>query len=196
MQKFYLYKLIKALKKGEIIVYPTDTLYAFGVDIYNEKAVRKIFKVKKRPLDTPLSIAVHGLDELKHVAFVDDTVKYLVTKFLTGLLTIVLREKSSVPDVVPSGLGKVAVRIPNNYIALELLSRYGPLTVTSANFHGKEVPDVIDNIKILFNNNDITVYLDYGRLKSLPSTMIDVVNGKPRIIRAGKITKKELLDVI
>ena len=155
MQKIDLSKALKALKNGEIVVYPTDTLYAFGVDIFNEKAVRKIYKVKKRPLNNPIPVAVNDLDGLKCVAFVNNTVKHLAEIFLPGPLTMVLKKKNSVPDIVTSGLGKVAVRIPDNNIALELLSRYGPLTVTSANIHGKEVPNVTSNIKMLFDDSII-----------------------------------------
>ena len=88
------------------------------------------------------------------------------------------------------------MRIPDNNVALELLSQYGPLTVTSANVHGKEVPDVVRDIMVQFNSDDVDVYLDYGKLNGLPSTIVDVTTSKPRIVREGTITKREILDVI
>ena len=88
------------------------------------------------------------------------------------------------------------MRIPDNDVALELLSRYSPLTITSANVHGKEVPDIISDIKMQFNSDDVAVYLYYGKLNGLPSTIVDMTAGKPRIVRDGAITKEEILDVV
>jgi len=196
MQRIELSKAIEALQNGDIVVYPTDTLYAFGVDIYNKDAVKKVFKVKKRPLDNPLPIAVSNLVDIEKIAFVSDIARDLAEYFLPGPLTMILNKKSVVLDVVTGGLDNVAVRIPDNDVALELLSQYGPITVTSANVHGKEVPDIISDIKMQFNSDDVAVYLDYGKLNGLPSTIVDMTAGKPRIVRDGAITKEEILDVV
>ena len=196
MQRIELSKAIEALQNGDIVVYPTDTLYALGVDIYNKDAVRKVFEVKKRPLDNPLPVAVSNLVDIEKIAFVSDIARDLAEYFLPGPLTMILNKKSVILDVVTGGLDNVAVRIPDNDVALELLSRYGPITVTSANVHGKEVPDIISDIKMQFNSDDVAVYLDYGKLNGLPSTIVDMTAGKPRIVRDGAITKKEILDVI
>jgi len=196
MQRIELSKAIEALQNGDIVVYPTDTLYAFGVDIYNKGAVEKVFEVKKRPLDNPLPVAVSNLVDIEKIAFVSDIARDLAEYFLPGPLTMILNKKSVILDVVTGGLDNVAVRIPDNDVALELLSQYGPITVTSANVHGKEVPDIISEIKMQFNSDDIAVYLDYGKLNGLPSTIVDMTAGKPRIVRDGAITKDEILDVI
>ena len=196
MQKIELSKAIEALRSGDIVIYPTDTLYALGVDVYNENAVRKVFEVKKRPLDNPLPVAVSDILNIEKIAFVNDIARKLAEYFLPGPLAMVLNKKSIIPDVVTGGLDNVAVRIPDNDVALELLSQYGPLTVTSANVHGKEVPDVVRDIMVQFNSDDVDVYLDYGKLNGLPSTIVDVTTSKPRIVREGTITKREILDVI
>ena len=196
MQKIELSKAIEALQNGDIVVYPTDTLYAFGVDVYNKDAVKKVFEVKKRPLDNPLPVAVSNLVDIEKIAFVSDIARDLAEYFLPGPLTMILNKKSVILDVITGGLDNVAVRIPDNDVALDLLSRYGPITVTSANVHGKEVPDIISDIKMQFNSDDVAVYLDYGKLTGLPSTIVDMTAGKPRIVRDGAITKEEILDVI
>lgn len=196
MQRIELSKAIEALQNGDIVVYPTDTLYAFGVDIHNKDAVRKVFEVKKRPLDNPLPVAVSDLAYIEKIAFVSGIARDLAEQFLPGPLTMILNKKNVILDVITGGLDNVAVRIPDNDVALELLSRYGPLTVTSANVHGKEVPDIISDIKMQFNSDDVAVYLDYGKLNGLPSTIVDMTASKPRIVRDGAITKEEILDVI
>jgi len=196
MQKIELYKAIEALRNGNIVIYPTDTLYALGVDVYNEESVRKIFEVKKRPLDNPLPVAVPDILNIEKIAFVNDTARKLAEYFLPGPLTMILNKKNIIPDIVTGGLYNIAVRIPNNDIALKLLSQYCPLTVTSANIHGKKVPDIVRDIISQFNSNYVNVYLDYGKINGLPSTIVDVTTSKPRIVREGIITKKDILDVI
>ena len=86
-------KAIEILRKGELVVYPTDTLYGLGADIFNEDAVRKVFEVKRRPLSNPLPIAVSGFKMLEEVAFVDDKAMRLARVFLHGKLTLLLRKK-------------------------------------------------------------------------------------------------------
>ena len=186
---------IVALKAGNLIVYPTDTLYALGADIFNDGSVTKVFTVKKRPFSNPLSVAVADFEAISKIAYTNEFVKQVVERFLPGSLTIILRKKESVPRLVTGGLDNIAVRIPDNKIALKLLSAFGPLTVTSANAHGKKTPYVIKDIMMQFTT-DILVYLDDGRLDAKPSTIVDLTLEKPRIVRKGSITLEEILDAI
>ena len=187
---------IEVLQNGSIVVYPTDTLYALGVNIYNENAVRKVFNVKKRPLDVPLPVAVANFTEMKRIAFVNNNARALAKHFLPGSLTLVLNKKNIVPDIVTGGLNKIAVRIPNNTIALELIVNSGPLTITSANIHGKKTLGNIKDISMQLRDDDVAVYLDYGILHGKPSTIIDVSSKEPEIIREGSIKKHDVLAVI
>jgi L-threonylcarbamoyladenylate synthase len=196
MDKLELSKAITALLNGKVIVYPTDTLYGLGADIYNDDAVRKIFEIKKRPNSIPLPVAVSDFDELKKIAFVDDKTQHLAESFLPGKLTLILNKKDCVPDVVTSKLDKVAVRIPDNKIALELLSKFGPLTVTSANIHGTKTPGIISDISMQFKDDDVAVYLDIGELDGQPSTIVDMTEKKIKIVREGAISKRDILDAI
>ena len=186
---------IVALKAGNLIVYPTDTLYALGADIFNDDSVTKVFTVKKRPFSNPLSVAVADFEAISKIAYTNEFVKQVAERFLPGSLTIILRKKESVSRLVTGGLDNIAVRIPDNKIALKLLSAFGPLTVTSANVHGKKTPYVIKDIMMQFTT-DILVYLDDGRLDAKPSTIVDLTLEKPRIVRKGSITLEEILDVI
>jgi L-threonylcarbamoyladenylate synthase len=189
-------KAITALKKGEVIVYPTDTLYGLGADIYNKDAIRKVFEIKKRPTDNPLPVAVSDIDGIEKIAFLDEKSRSLIERFLPGKLTIVFKKKSVVPDTVTGGLRNIAIRIPDDKIALRLLSEFGPLTATSANIHGKKTPSVIKDIKMQFKERDIAVYLDVGRLEDRPSTIVDATGRTIKIIREGTISKKEIMGAI
>ncbi len=196
MKKLDLSKAITALRNGQVIVYPTDTLYGLGADIFNDDAVKKIFKIKKREKNNPLSVAVANINEIEKIAVVDDKTRYLIKTFLPGKLTIVLKKKNNVSNLVTGGLDKVAVRIPNNKIALDLLSKFGPLTATSANIHGKKPPVNINDINIQFKASDIAVYIDNGKLDGKPSTIVDMTEKPIKIIRKGTISEKEIMDAI
>lgn len=194
MVKIDLSKALNALEQGGLVVYPTDTLYALGADIFNEAAVKRVFRVKKRPFDVPLPVAVSTIVDIEKIAFVDKKVRLLAERFLPGQLTMVLNKKNVVPDIVTSGLDKIAVRIPDNKFALELLSVFGPLTVTSANIHDIETPNNVKDIDAQLKGVD--VYLDHGVLDGLPSTLVDMTSDEPMFLREGKITKKEINDVV
>ena len=196
MAKLDLSKAIAALANGEIIVYPTDTLYGLGADIYNADAVRKVFEIKKRPMSNPLSVAVSSFNELEKIAFTDDKTRRLAESFLPGKLTLILKKKDCISDVVTGRLDKVAVRIPDNEIALELLSNFGPLTATSANIHGRKTPGIISDISMQFKENDVSLYLDIGKLAGQPSTIVDMTGKQIKIVREGAIAKRDILDAI
>jgi len=188
-------KAVLALKKGELIVYPTDTLYGIGADIKSIKAVEKVFDIKKRPKEKPLSVAVSDFNSLKKIAFVNNKSKILAEKFLPGPLCLILNKKENVPDIVTGGLKKVAIRIPDNKLALNLTKSFGPITCTSANIHKKPVPNVISAIHMHFKDK-ISVYIDEGELHSKPSTIVDVTSDNIEIIRSGVVSKKEIENVI
>jgi len=195
MKKNDFSEALKALKNGEPIIYPTDTLYALGADIYNETAVQKVFDIKQRPYSVPLPVAVPSIQAIETIAYMNDAAHEISKKFLPGTLTIILKKKLCVPDIVTSGLDTIAVRIPNHTIALELLSQYGPLTVTSANLHNKKTPGSITDILMQLEPH-IPICLHDGRRDAVPSTIVDLSTSIPRIVRKGLVTEKELLDVI
>ena len=114
---------------------------------------------------------------------------------LINSLPLILKKKDSVSDIVTGDLDKIAIRIPKNDVALDLLSRFGPLTATSANIHGKKTSYVIKDIKMQFSN-EISLYLDDGRLNAKPSTIVDLTSKKPIIVRKGPVKKEEILEAI
>lgn len=189
------FEATKALQKGDIIIYPTDTLYAFGADIFNEKAIQKIFSVKHRPANIPLPVAVADAMSLNRVGYTNQLIMRVVERFLPGPLTIVMKKKEEVPAMITAGFPTIAVRIPRHPIALNLLTTYGPLTVTSANVHGEETLGNIFALQQRFGDV-ISVYLDGGTLTSKPSTIVDLTGDTPKIIRQGNIGLHEIQDAI
>ncbi len=184
---------MEVLKKGGLVVYPTDTLYALGGDATSERVVRKVFRAKKRPLDMPLPIAVADMRMLKRYAHLHEEARVLAEKYLPGPLTLIL-EKKDLPPVLTSGLDNVAVRIPANDAALELIELFGkPVVTTSANFSGDPPPVSVEEVP---EGLGAEVALDQGVLgERVPSTIVGFDDGL-RVIREGKISKKEILEAL
>lgn len=184
---------VEVLGKGGLVVYPTDTLYALGGDATDEKAVRKVFRAKKRPMDMPLPIAVADMRMLRRYARLHEEARILAERYLPGPLTLVL-EKKDLPDVLTSGLRNVAVRIPANEAALELIGLLGkPVVTTSANFTGDPPPVRVEEVPPELGAE---VALDQGVLgERVPSTIVGFDKGL-RVIREGKISKEEILEAL
>lgn len=183
------------LKQGRILVYPTDTLYALGADVFNETAVRSIFTLKRRPFTTPLPIAVGSIKQMERVSILTKTAKKLVARFLPGPLTIVVEKKPALSNLLTAGNQTVAVRIPDDLLALQLLRMFGPLTVTSANIHKKNTPFSIKEIKTLFPSSSIAMFIDDGPRNGQPSTIVDCTTDHPKILRDGTISLHDILSM-
>ncbi|MEE8402734.1 MAG: L-threonylcarbamoyladenylate synthase [Candidatus Hydrothermarchaeaceae archaeon] len=183
-----------ALKRGALVIYPTDTLYGLGCNALDESAVEQVFAAKNRQASKPLPIAVSDIPMLKRYAELTDTGERLAEAFLPGALTLVLK-KRNLPDVLTGGLPKVGVRIPKSDIALRLIELSGaPITATSANISGNPPPVSAEDAASQIKEADIV--LDEGLLAgSAPSTVVDLT-GKPKILRDGVIKRGELERVI
>ena len=185
---------LKALKRGGLVIYPTDTLYGLGCNALDKSAVERLSKAKRRPASNPLPIAVNGIEMMKQYAEISDTAERLVKAFLPGALTVVLKKKN-LPDILTAGLPEVGIRIPKSDIALRLVELLGvPITATSANISGNAPPVSAEDAASQIREADVV--LDGGRLgKGVPSTVIDLT-GKPKILREGAIKREELERVI
>jgi len=189
---------VKLLKNEEIVAIPTETVYGLAANAFIEKAVAKIFVAKGRPADNPLIVHISDasqLDEL--VEKVPLKAKKLIKEFWPGPLTIVLKKSKKVPDIVTAGLDSVAVRMPSNKIALEVIKQCGfPLAAPSANSSTLPSPTkakhVLDDL-----NGKIPLILDEGQCEvGLESTVISLIGKIPQILRPGKVTLEEIEQVI
>ena len=181
---------------GKLIVYPTETVYGIGADIYNETAVKNLYLTKKRPFDMPLSVAVSDIAMLEKVAVLNENAQKLVKAFMPGPLTIIVQKQPSVPDIVTSSSQKVGIRIPDNRFALELIKRTGPIITTSANLHSH--PDAISVDAAVEDFGDaVDTYIDSGACNlGKPSTIVWLMDDQVEIIRQGAISEKQIMEVL
>jgi len=180
------------LREGKLIVYPTDTLYGLGADIFNEDAVRRVYEVKARPFSMPLSIMLSSPDEIKDFAFLNPLAERIIDAFMPGAITVILKKKGNVPDVVAKD--KVGIRVANCEVARSIAMEV-KMTATSANVHGGREPCSIEVARRQLGEN-VALYLDYGETPCIPSTIVDVAEGKIKIIREGKIGREEIYGAV
>jgi L-threonylcarbamoyladenylate synthase len=191
-------KAADLIKKGEIVAFPTETVYGLGANAFNDSAIQKIFIAKGRPSDNPLIVHISDLDQLKDlVEFVPQKAKLLMKKYWPGPLTIVMKKSSLVPLSVTAGLDTVAVRMPSNKIALELIKKANvPIAAPSANSSTKPSPTMAKHV-LEDLNGKVPLILDGGNCDiGVESTVIGLVGEKPILFRPGKVTLEELKKIL
>ena len=173
---------IDVLANGGVIIYPTDTVYGLGANIFDNKAVRDIFKIKQRSFLKPLSVLVSDTEAIELIAQISVYQKDTIEKYLPGPYTFILNKTPVVPRVVTGGLTHVGVRVPKNEIACKLASLF-PITTTSANLSDEEVLSTPEDILNQLGC-DVDLVIDVGPLKSdKASTIIDLTTVQPTFIR-------------
>ena len=172
-------KASEIIKKNGIVIYPTETVYGIGANIFSITALEKVFSIKKRDKDKPVSVAVCDFKMMESLVYIGKKEKRFIEKFLPGPVTVLLRKKEIVNDMLTSGSELVGIRFPAHRTTIELIKLAGvPITSTSANFSGEAPPRSVDEIKI-----SADYIIDGGECRGEPSTVVDLFNMK--IIRKG-----------
>ena len=189
------------LDEGGLVAFPTETVYGLGADAFNPEAVASIFKAKGRPGDNPLIVHIHNFQQLYDLAEdISSEAKLLAEKFWPGPLTMILPCRENVPEVVTAGLNTVAVRMPQNKVALAILQECAhPVAAPSANLSGRPSPTKASHvIEDLMGKIDAVVVAENSRI-GIESTVIDLTVSPAVILRPGSITIEDLqkyIDVI
>jgi L-threonylcarbamoyladenylate synthase len=191
-------RLAQALRAGELVAVPTETVYGLAANALDAAACRRIFSAKGRPAHDPLIVHVHSLAQLFEIARPNDAAFRLAQAFWPGPLTLVLPKKSCVPDVVSAGLPSVAVRMPSHPLFRRLLQETGlPLAAPSANPFGYVSPTTAAHVMTGLGRK-ISHVLDGGAAAiGLESTIVDLRNSaRPRLLRPGAITLADVERVL
>jgi len=185
------------LLMGKNVIFPTETVYGIGAYALSEAGVKSIYSVKGRPSDNPLIMHFsNSKDILNYVEINHDYVKDLMQAFWPGPLTLVLRKKTIVPDFITGGLDTVGVRIPGHEIARKVIDIAGvPICAPSANISGKPSATLFEHVFEDFNGK-IDIIIDGGKSQvGLESTVVDVTEEVPVILRPGMITKAMIKSI-
>ena len=188
----------KVIREGGLVAFPTETVYGIGANSFNEEAIKKIFIAKGRPQDNPLIVHIAELEQIYDlVKEVPQKAKTLMKKFWPGPLTLIFKKSQKVPYVNTAGMDTVAIRMPSNTIAHLLIKRAEvPISAPSANVSGKPSPtDASHVIEDLYGKVDVII--DGGKCDvGVESTVLDLTEKVPVILRPGAVTLEMLREVI
>jgi L-threonylcarbamoyladenylate synthase len=193
-QKRLILTAAEVLRRGGLVAFPTETVYGLGADAFNADAVKQIFVAKGRPLDNPMIVHIASVSDLKALTdHVPEEAVRLIEKFWPGPLTLILKKSPDVPEDVTGGLDTVAVRMPQNKIALALIKALGhPIAAPSANLSGRPsgttaghvLQDFAGKIDMILDGGPVTVGVE--------STVLDLSQKPPAILRPGAVTQEDL----
>lgn len=188
----------KLIQAGEVVAFPTETVYGLGANAMDSGAVRKIFEAKGRPGDNPLIVHISKLQDVDRlVRELPPIATALMERFWPGPLTLILKKSTVVPDIVTAGLDTVAIRMPRHPVALKLIEYSGvPIAAPSANRSGHTSPTTAQHVLDDLNGR-VSLILDGGKCEvGLESTVLDVTAEVPTILRPGGITYEMLTQVL
>lgn len=186
------------IKNGEIVIFPTETVYGIGANALDEKAVGKIFMAKGRPSDNPFIVHVANKKTISEIATnISEIEQKLIDHFMPGPFTLILNKTDKIPSVVTAGLDTVAVRMPDNVIARGIITFSGvPIAAPSANLSGKPSGTTVEDIRKELEGK-VSAIIDGGESEiGLESTVVKVIDDVPYILRPGKVTPEQIKAVI
>ncbi len=186
------------IKNGEIVIFPTETVYGIGANAFDEKAVGKIFMAKGRPSDNPLIVHIADKRMITDIAKeITEVEQKLIDHFMPGPFTLILKKTDKIPNIVSAGLETVAIRMPNHVIARGIIAFSGvPIAAPSANISGKPSGTTVEDIRKELEGK-VSAIVDGGETEiGLESTVVKVIDEIPCILRPGKISVEDIRNVI
>lgn len=176
------------LRHGGVICYPTDTMYGIGCDIFNQKAVKRVYQIKRRPKDKPFSFMCDSLTNISQYGHVGNTAYRLMRKNLPGPYTFVLTGTKLVPKIMLTKQKTVGIRVPGHPVCLAIIEALGnPVLNTSAAPEDDEEAQICsaDDVERLFGRQ-VDLIIDSGAIVPTPSSVISLLNEQPEVLRLGK----------
>lgn len=180
-------QVVDVIRQGGVICYPTDTVYGIGCDIFNQKAVKRVHQIKRRPPHKPCSFMCNGLKEVSEYCYISNTTYRLMRRNLPGAYTFVLPAMKIVPKVMLSKQKTAGIRVPDNRICQALIEKLGnPILNTSAIIEEDEEPlaQAFEIEERLGNRVDLVI--DGGPVYPSPSSVLSLLNDTVEILREGK----------
>ncbi len=180
----------EALRRGEVVIVPTDTVYGVGVTVWNDEAVGRLFEVKGRERGKPIAVLVADVEQAERIAQLDAIARRLIERFWPGALTLVLPRRAEFTAILGGDRASVGLRCPHHPALAQLLADVGPMAVTSANRAGEPTPATAAAAAAALEG--ATVVVDGGTLGGLASTVVDCTGPFPEVLREGTVTREHI----
>lgn len=181
------------LKKGGVVIFPTDTVFGIGCRVSDKKSIKRLYKIKKRSLGNPMLILVKDYQQAQEYGIFNAKAEKLAREFWPGPLTLVVAAREAAPKIIRSSDNSIGVRQPKHQIVEELIEAVGePILAPSANFTGKRAPEKLSEI----DNNLVKLVdfvLDFDCGGGRPSTVVKILDNKHQILRKGQISSKSII---
>jgi len=173
----------KTLKGGGVVIYPTDTVYGLGANVFHDEAVKKIYSLKNRPIHKPISVCLSKVEDIYKIAILNRDAHKMVQKLFPGPYTLIFEKKEQFKSKVTNS-NRIGIRIPDNQICREISLNF-PITTTSANISGDVAPKSVEDAQNSLGD-EIELIIDSGPCpRKLPSTVVDMTQSPPKILRHG-----------
>ena len=184
------------LQEGNVVAFPTDTVYGLAVIYENEEALEALKRAKGRPENKPIPTMVANLAQMESIAYVDERVRRAAEAFMPGAFTVILKKNPNLPAYITNGFDTVGIRMPDDAFVLDLIARCGkPLLVTSANLSGEETGITDQQVLSKLDGRIDAIVMGEAEGK-VASTIVDMSKELPVIIRSGPIPEEKILEVI
>lgn len=184
-------KALTILREGGVVVHATETCYGFTCDIFNKKALKRLYTLKQMPKTKPVSIMVGSFKQAQKYGYFSKEARKLAKKYWPGPLTIIVKRKKTLPDFLNPKVKTIGIRVPDHKLSLELIKKFKtPLVTTSANISGKPSLYSVFAIKKQFAKQRIKpdFYINSGKIKKhAPSTIVDMLKDKINLVRKGDL---------
>lgn len=178
---------------NKLLIFPTDTVYGIGCSIYDIYNIDRIYEIKKRDKSKPLACLCYDINQIQDIAYVDDLAKKLINNFLPGGLTLILKSKPKIKELI--GYDTIGVRIPDCDVALSILKEMGPMLTTSVNDSGEVPLNEYEEIVKKYDKLVDHIYPSNSISSNVSSTVVKVENDKLTLLREGNVKLKDLLNV-
>ena len=188
--------VLDTIRDGDVVAFPTDTVYGVGADAFSQEAILKLFDVKGRDFNKAIAVLVGDLEQVSLLTGeLPHSAKMLISRFWPGGLTLIVKKLSGLPEAL-SPNSNIGLRMPNHPVALELLKRYGPLATTSANLSGGKNPQTAEDVLAQLDGR-IPLLLDGGPCQGgVPSTIVDCTHDPIEILRYGAVTESVIQSAL
>lgn len=188
-------EVCQAISNGEVVAFPTETVFGVGVKFGDKEALDKLMEAKDRDYSKAVTLMVPSKEDIEKYAYVTDQARKIIDRYMPGMMTLIFKRKEEVDSYMTNGKETIGIRIPNDEYVLSLLESVGPMLVTSANLSGR--PNTTTTLEVLRQlDGRISIVVDGKTTDNVASTVVDVSQKDIKILREGKIRKEDILEVL